>query len=214
MGSWRTRRIRLPGVAAQADAVRQCCTPAADSADKQCHQHIEMRSDMNADLDEAMVQSADFAERVHHVQRRLRIQLRRQYDFTVCGSGSSGSVVARRLAENPDVSVLLEEAGDDDNVPAVMRAEQWPANLGSERDWNFAAQPNPHLDARSIPHSMGKVLGGRSSINGMALARGHKNDWDYFAAKAGDNAWNYESVLNIYRRIEDWHGARPGSPGL
>jgi choline dehydrogenase len=54
---------------------------------------------------------------------------------------------------------------------------------------------------------MGKVLGGRSSINGMAWARGHKNDWDYFAAKAGDNAWNYESVLNIYRRIEDWHGA-------
>ena len=169
---------------------------------------------MNADLDEAMVQSADFAERVHHVQRRLRIQLRRQYDFTVCGSGSSGSVVARRLAENPDVSVLLLEAGDDDDVPAVMRAEQWPANLGSERDWNFAAQPNPHLDARSIPHSMGKVLGGRSSINGMAWARGHKNDWDYFAAKAGDNPWNYESVLNIYRRIEDWHGARPGSPGL
>jgi choline dehydrogenase len=42
---------------------------------------------------------------------------------------------------------------------------------------------------------------------GMAWARGHKNDWDYFAAKAGDNAWNYESVLNIYRRIEDWHGA-------
>ena len=53
---------------------------------------------------------------------------------------------------------------------------------------------------------MGKVLGGRSIINGMAWARGHKNDWDYFAAKAGDTARNYESVLNVYRRIEDWHG--------
>jgi choline dehydrogenase len=161
---------------------------------------------MNTDLDEAIVQGADFAERVGHIQWRLRIQLRRQYDFIVCGSGSSGSVVARRLAENPDASVLLLEVGGDDDVSAVMRAEQWPGNLGSERDWNFAAQPNPHLNGRSIPYSMGKVLGGGSSINAMAWARGHKNDWDFFASEAEDTAWSYESVLNIYRRIEDWHG--------
>jgi choline dehydrogenase len=55
--------------------------------------------------------------------------------------------------------------------------------------------------------NMGKVLGGGSSINVMVWSRGHKNDWDYFASEAGDSAWNYESVLNIYRRIEDWHGA-------
>jgi choline dehydrogenase len=54
--------------------------------------------------------------------------------------------------------------------------------------------------------SMGKVLGGGSSINVMVWSRGHKNDWDYFGAEAGDPAWNYQSVLNIYRRIEDWHG--------
>ena len=54
---------------------------------------------------------------------------------------------------------------------------------------------------------MGKVLGGGSSINLMIWARGHQRDWDYFAAEADDEAWNYESVLDIYRRVEDWHGA-------
>ena len=54
--------------------------------------------------------------------------------------------------------------------------------------------------------AMGKVLGGSSSINGMTWARGHKVDWDYFAAESGNDAWNYESVRNIYRRIEDWQG--------
>jgi choline dehydrogenase len=149
----------------------------------------------------------DFSERVRANQQRLASELKPSYDFIVCGSGSSGSVVARRLAENASVSVLLLEAGGTDDVPEVMRAEQWPANLGSERDWNFAAQPNPHLNGRAIPYSMGKVLGGGSSINAMAWSRGHKNDWDYFASEAGDKAWSYESVLNIYRRIEDWHGA-------
>ena len=133
--------------------------------------------------------------------------LKPRYDFIVCGSGSSGSVVARRLAENPEVSVLLLEAGGDDDVPSVTEANQWPLNLGSERDWSFHGQPNPHVNGRSIPFSMGKVLGGGSSINVMVWARGHKADWDLFAAEAGDPHWNYESILNIYRRIEDWQGA-------
>jgi choline dehydrogenase len=101
----------------------------------------------------------DFSERVRANQQRLTSALKPSYDFIVCGSGSSGSVVARRLAENPDVSVLLLEAGGQDDIPEVMRAEQWPLNLGSEREWNFTAQPNPHLNGRSIPFGMGKVLG-------------------------------------------------------
>jgi choline dehydrogenase len=153
------------------------------------------------------VQTEDFAERVRANQAKLASELRPHYDFVVCGSGSSGSVVALRLAENPDVSVLLLEAGGSDDVPSVMEAGQWPANLGSDRDWAFQAQPNPHLNGRSIPMNMGKILGGGSSINVMIWSRGHKDDWDYFASEAGDPAWNYESVLNIYRRIEDWHGA-------
>src|SRR5262245_10009862 len=165
--------------------------------DQERNDSLPFRSDPHA---------PDFAERVRLNQRKLRSDLKPQYDFIVCGSGSSGSVVARRLAENANVSVLLLEAGGDDDVPSIMEANKWPMNIGSERDWNFVGQPNPHLNGRSLPHSMGKVLGGGSSINVMAWARGHKNDWDFFASEAGDQAWSYESVLNIYHRIEDWHG--------
>lgn len=129
-----------------------------------------------------------------------------RYDFVVCGSGSSGSVVAGRIAENPDVSVLLLEAGGTDDVPAVQDPSQWTLNLGSERDWDFVSQPSAHVNGRSISLSMGRVLGGGSSINVMVWARGHRSDWDYFAAEAGDESWGYHSVLDIYRRIEDWHG--------
>jgi choline dehydrogenase-like flavoprotein len=151
--------------------------------------------------------TADFIERVRVNQKKLTAELKAHYDFIVCGSGSSGSVVARRLAENPYVSVLLLEVGGSDNVPSVADASQWALNLGSERDWGFYAQPNPHLNGRVIPMNMGKVLGGGSSINVMTWARGHKSDWDFFASEAGDPAWSYASVLKIYRRIEDWHGA-------
>jgi choline dehydrogenase len=147
-----------------------------------------------------------FAEQVKGNQLQLEANLATDYDFIVCGSGSSGSVVARRLAENPDVKVLLLEAGGDDDVSNVTEANQWATNLGSERDWGFLGQPNPNLNGRAIPLNMGKVLGGGSSINVMAWARGHKNDWDFFASEADDPAWNYESVLEIYKRIEDWHG--------
>jgi choline dehydrogenase len=106
----------------------------------------------------------------------------------------TGSVLARRLAENPDVSVLLLEAGGNDNVPSVTEANQWPLNLGTERNWGFQGQPSPYLNGRSMPLAMGKVLGGGSSINAMAWAHGHKNDWDLFASEAGDSGWSYESV--------------------
>jgi choline dehydrogenase len=148
-----------------------------------------------------------FTERVRINQRKLAAELKSHYDFIVCGSGSCGSVVARRLAESPQVSVLLLEAGGSDDVPSVIEADQWLLNLGSERDWGFKDHPNPHLNGRSIDLGMGKVLGGGSGINVMGWARGHKNDWDFFAQEADDPALSYESVLNLYRRSEDWNGA-------
>ncbi len=157
--------------------------------------------------DVASLEAADFARRARENQARLTIELRPDYDFIVCGAGSSGSVIAGRLAENPDASVLLLEARGSDECDAVLDPARWPANLGSERDWGFKAEPNPNLDGREIPMSMGKGLGGGSSINVMVWARGHRSDWDFFAAEAGDRRWSYENVLQVYRRIENWQGA-------
>src|SRR5215471_14488021 len=127
--------------------------------------------------------NAQFAERVRLNQQKLRANLKTAYDFIICGSGSSGSVVARRLAESPDVNVLLLEAGGDDDAPSVMDASQWPTNIGTELHWPFQAESNPALNGRSIPLSMGKVLGGGSSVNAMIWARGHKSDRDFFASE-------------------------------
>nr|WP_210339131.1 GMC family oxidoreductase [Ensifer sp. ENS04] len=128
------------------------------------------------------------------------------FDFIVCGAGSSGSVVAARLAECGNARVLLLEAGGDDTAESVVNPSQWPLNLGTNRDWGFVGEPAPELYGRRLPLSMGKGLGGGSSINVMVWARGHKEDWNHFASEAGDEAWGYESVLGYYRRIEDWRG--------
>ena len=77
-------------------------------------------------------EALEFEARVQATQRRLGAELQSSYDFIVCGSGSSGSVVARRLAESDDASVLLLEAGGTDDLPSVRDAGQWLANVGTE----------------------------------------------------------------------------------
>ena len=111
-------------------------------------------------------------------------QKRSDFDFVVCGAGSSGLIVAARLAEDGDARVLLLEAGGDDACDSVSEPSMWPTNLGTSRDWGFAGEPPARLDGRRLPLSMGKGLGGGSSIDVMVWARGHEEDWDHFAAAA------------------------------
>ena len=173
-----------------------------------------------ADLGLPAAAAGDAAEKFEAIaanQAARRANLRSTYDTIVIGSGASGSVVARRLAENHDAQVLLLEAGGDDLKPGILIPETWFFNQGGEFDWNFGAERSPGVNNRSIVQAMGKALGGGTSINGMVWARGHKSDFDFWARQAGDDAWNYRHVLDIYRRIEDWHGApdpeRRGSGG-
>jgi choline dehydrogenase len=154
----------------------------------------------------AVTEAADKFLAITANQIARRVALHSSYDYIVIGSGASGSVVARRLAENRGAKVLLLEAGGADLKPGMLITETWFYNQGGEFDWNFSAERSSSVNNRSITQAMGKALGGGTSINGMVWARGHKNDFDHWARQAEDEAWGYQHVLDIYRRIEDWQG--------
>jgi choline dehydrogenase len=143
-------------------------------------------------------------------QRYNAQNLKSEYDYIVIGSGSGGAVVAGRLAAETDASVLVLEAGGTDQIDQVLNPLMWGSNIQSDQDWRYFAQPSKHVNGRALVLPMGKVVGGGSSINAMIWARGHKNDFDFWAKETGDAAWSYDNVLEIYKRIEDWHG--PSDP--
>jgi len=95
--------------------------------------------------------AVEFAECVRSNRDKLIADLKSHRDSIVCGSGFSGSVAVRRLAESPDDSVLLREASGTDKIDLITNPNRWPMRLGSEFDWGFLAEPNSRLNGIAIP---------------------------------------------------------------
>ena len=129
------------------------------------------------------------------------------WDYVIVGAGTAGCVLANRLSADPDVTVLLLEAGGKDDWIWIHIPVGYLYCIGNPRtDWCYRTEPDPGLNGRSILYARGKVLGGCSSINAMLYLRGQRRDYDEWARIAGDSAWSWSSVLPVFKRSEDHHG--------
>jgi choline dehydrogenase len=134
----------------------------------------------------------------------------KQVDYIVVGSGSAGSIVAARLSEDANVSVLLIEAGRRDDHPFMAMPIAFPkVATDPAYTWPYETDPEPGLGDRRLPILRGKTLGGCSSINAMINVRGSRHDYDLWR-QHGLEGWGYRDVLPYFRKLErSWRGAGP-----
>lgn len=136
-----------------------------------------------------------------------------EYDYIVVGAGSAGCIVAARLSEDPDVEVLLVEAGGTDRLPIIAMPGALPFVYQNKRiQWGHQSGPEPELHGKVIDEKAGKVIGGSSSINAMIFNRGNPMDYDGWA-ETGLTDWDFAHCLPYFRKMEtfedgadDWRG--------
>ncbi|WP_069264475.1 GMC family oxidoreductase [Paraburkholderia nodosa] len=134
-------------------------------------------------------------------------RLEGEFDYVIVGAGTAGCVLANRLTEDADVSVLLIEAGGADDYHWIHIPVGYLYCIGNPRtDWLYKTAAEKGLNGRSLSYPRGRVLGGSSSINGMIYMRGQREDYDNWARETGDSGWSWDSVLPVFRRSEDHHG--------
>ena len=124
------------------------------------------------------------------------------YDYVIVGAGSAGCVLASRLTDDPDVSVLLIEAGPPDSSDSIYVPVALSQLMHSHLDWDYSTLPEPFADRRRIHLPRGRTLGGSSSTNWMVYIRGHRADYDEWR-DGGCEGWGYDDLLPYFKRAED-----------
>ncbi len=128
-----------------------------------------------------------------------------EYDYIIVGAGSAGCTLAYRLGADRDAKILVLEAGGSDRSPIIRIPLTWGLILKHRLyDWQYFTAPEPGLDQREIECARGKVIGGSSSINGMAYSRGLREDYDGWARQLGLQGWSFDDVLPYFKRSESW----------
>ena len=123
------------------------------------------------------------------------------YDYIVIGAGSAGCVLAARLTERSDLSVLLIEAGPADRKREIHIPAAFSKLFRSDVDWNYETEPQAHLNGRRLYWPRGKVLGGSSSMNAMIYMRGARADYDAWR-DIGNAGWGFDDVLPLFKQGE------------
>jgi choline dehydrogenase len=134
-------------------------------------------------------------------------------DIVIVGAGSAGCVLANRLSEDPDVRVLLLEAGPKDRSPNIKIPAAFAKQFHTKLDWDYVTEPEPHVDGRELYVPRGRSLGGSSSMNAMLYVRGRPLDYDLWE-RQGARGWGWDDVLPYFLRSErncrgasEFHGA-------
>src|SRR2546427_390163 len=123
-------------------------------------------------------------------------------DYLIVGAGSAGCVLADRLTEDGEHSVLVLEYGGSDRSPWIQMPSAFSIPMNMARyDWRYCTEPEPHLNGRRLHTARGKVLGGSSSINGLVYVRGNPLDFERWEAE-GATGWSYHDVLPYFKRAE------------
>ncbi len=124
------------------------------------------------------------------------------YDYIIVGAGSAGCVLASRLSEDPDVSVLVVEAGGPDTLDSIHVPVAFGGLFKTALDWDYSSAPEPLCNGRRIYLPRGRTLGGCSSCNAMIYMRGNRVDYDEWE-ELGNAGWGYDGILPYFRRAED-----------